>query len=118
MTDYSKMSGFEINKAVGLATGEATASEPVFNQVIRNSTGREFNPCNSWADAGPIMEANRISLDFDGEYFGGKPSGMVGAYIYNYSNNRMIRGPRLQSPCRAICITFLMMKDTENANPS
>lgn len=49
--DYSKMSDHEINYAVGL-----------MNQV-RNGyyiTPRDY--CNSWADAGPIIEKHNISL--------------------------------------------------------
>lgn len=60
--DYSKMSDFEINKAVGESTGEALNTEETLNLVIRNSTGRRFDPCNSWADAGPIIQQNNISL--------------------------------------------------------
>lgn len=64
--DYSKMSDFEINRAVGEASGEAKGSEPLLNLVIRNSTGRRYDPCNNPADAWPIIQNNGISLTYDG----------------------------------------------------
>lgn len=99
---YAEMSDFEINKAVGMATGEATVSEPVFKQVIRNSNGREFNPCNSWADAGPIIVENGIGL----MPFKKSPAkawstsaGLLGNANVQHAN-----------PLRAAMIIFLMMR--------
>ncbi len=109
MKSYSEMTEFEINKAVGMATGYATVSEPVFNQVIRNSNGKQFDPCNSWADAGPIIAANKISLDFDA---GGyeppqnawcKASSPCGQVYYGGESE----------PIRAAMIVFLMMQESK-----
>ncbi len=71
MTDYSKMSDFEINKAVGLTVGYATGIEPCFEVVIINKTGRPFDPCNNPADAWPIIVENRIAIRSVDLYVGG-----------------------------------------------
>lgn len=98
--DYSEMSDFEINKAVGESTGEALNTEETLNLVIRNSTGRRFDPCNSWADAGPIIQKNSISLISDWN-----EEGVWGAtfqpWIYSEHEN----------PLRAAMECYLMMHD-------
>lgn len=103
--NYAEMSDFEINKLVGSATCEATVSEPVFNQVIRNSNGKEFNPCNSWADAGPIIEKNRISIEFDGDDTAQwcHTISCEGLYGIEYQSN----------PLRAAMITFLLIQESK-----
>lgn len=97
--NYSEMSDFELNRAVGMATGDATVSEPVFNQVIRNSNGKQFDPCNSWADAGPVIEKNKICImAYAGRW---TASAENGAFDYiSFSN---------ENPRRAAMIVFLMM---------
>jgi hypothetical protein len=107
MTDYSKMSDFEINKAVGSAVGYATGIEPCFEVVIINKTGRPFDPCNNPADAWPIIIRNLISIDriFDKGNtwlaFGGDDS----EHRHVHSN-----------PLRAAMIVFLMMKESEKCS--
>ena len=76
--DYSQLSDFEINKRVAVAEGlsanmffdvdEAYARGPVwtapsgnFYQGIKSSKGNPFDPCNSPADAWPIIIENKIS---------------------------------------------------------
>ncbi|WP_145055727.1 phage protein NinX family protein [Mixta calida] len=105
--DYSKMSDFEINKAVGESTGEALNTEETLNLVIRNSTGRRFDPCNSWADAGPIIAANKISIDFDAD--GYKPP--QNAWCKTSSPCGQVYYGGEKEPLRAAMIVFLMMHD-------
>lgn len=98
--NYSEISDFEINKAVGMATGDATVSEPVFNQVIRNSNGKQFDPCNSWADAGPIILENRIGLE---------PAIKGARWVAQ--NGYFKTAEAHVNPLRAAMIVFLMMQE-------
>ncbi|WP_275553669.1 phage protein NinX family protein [Mixta sp. Marseille-Q2659] len=101
--DYSKMSDFEINKAVGESTGEALNTEETLNLVIRNSTGRRFDPCNSWADAGPIIEKFGIGL----MPFKKSPAKAWPLSVGLLSN----AGVEHENPLRAAMIVYLMMHD-------
>ncbi|WP_261412046.1 DUF2591 domain-containing protein [Serratia quinivorans] len=81
MTDYSKMSDFEINKAVAIALGAKQVDYyengdrcAIFYELgDKNLTVRrgksllseKFDPCNNPADAWPIIVDNRISLMMD-----------------------------------------------------
>ena len=113
MTDYSKLSDFLINAAVGSATGYATASAPVLNIVIRNSNGRKCDPCNSWADAGPSSVASNISLhatSFNEGWmaeFTGNDEDVNDGFEVDYFESRH------QNPLRAAMIVFLMMNEGE-----
>ena len=66
MMDYSKMSDFEINCAVAKAMGASTTESSVANErtvffeIDDALMHKDF--CNSWADAGPIIEKHNISL--------------------------------------------------------
>lgn len=82
--------------------------------VKNNKTGVSFDPCTSWADAGPIIKDNKISLNYchhEGEWIvhieGLMNEGCwcwaIDPEYYSYSNN----------PLRAAMIVFLMMKDGE-----
>ena len=99
--NYQYMTDFEINQLVGSISGEAKSSEPNLSLVIR-SNGKRFDPCNSWADAGPIIEENRIDLI----------TAKVGidwiAHDFNCSISNVDKNPR-----RAAMIAFLMMKGGE-----
>ena len=111
MKDYSAMSDFEINKAVGNLTGDATSAEPVLGLVIRNANGIKFDPCNSWADAGPIIEKNKIKIqvvkrvrDYNERY-----------EVWEASVNSPHFEEECTNPLRAAMVVFLMMKENENA---
>jgi len=105
MTDYSKMSDFEINTAVGSAFGYATGIEPCFEVVIINKTGRPFDPCNNPADAWPIIAENKINIDFRDSLKAGPMARLCrDNAIYAVNDN----------PLRAAMIVFLMMKEVGN----
>lgn len=97
MTDYSKMSDFEINKRV-------------FKLMM---TGRDwdrqgkglFDYCNNPADAWPIIVANEIGV---------VPSKSSNTYAWDLSGG-MLKGIKHvdDNPLRAAMIVFLMMKDAE-----
>ncbi len=101
--NYSNWTDFAINAAVGAATGLAKSSEPAFSLVIRNSDGGKFDPCNSWADAGPIIEKQELGIvkvlngwcaTHDADEHGG---------VYTVDT----------SPLRAAMIVFLMMQESK-----
>ncbi len=99
--NYSEMTDFEINKAVASACLNEWYDNG-FCVVRCDDGGRNiFNPCNSWADAGPIIEQKRISLEF---------VGMWRARTYEG-----IEREANENPLRAAMIVFLMMKEKPDA---
>lgn len=108
--NYAEMSDFEINQQVGNVSGLATVSEPVFKQVIRNSNGKEFDPCNSWADAGQIIQSNYLSIECDDMFDVPMPSSYWKAY--NPKGNHYTD----ENPLRAAMIVFLMMQEEKCSN--
>ena len=76
MKDYSKMSDFEINKAVAINVGGYQGHVEHMKHGVkesdRNSHGMfyfERDYCNNPSDAWPIMDANKIGLAFvNGEW--------------------------------------------------
>ncbi|WP_127146577.1 phage protein NinX family protein [Serratia marcescens] len=123
MTDYSKMSDFEINKAVAeqlykdkpsLIVQRDVPSRPAVTVFCDIGDGEIVSIlcadyCNNPADAWPIITENNISLIFDNPSSVMATSNCVGWYsdeeppIHSSSNN----------PLRAAMIVFLMMKDAE-----
>lgn len=131
--NYSEMTDFEINCAVALCLGMGHAfffpkSESDFCEGLdvgqrgpiwqsskhevngyRVSNGNCFNPCNSWTDAGPIIEENRIAIipESDGTWFAlGDPQ---------IKNNWRVESTGAfhneTTPLRAAMIVFLMMQE-------
>ncbi|MER7437302.1 phage protein NinX family protein [Pseudonocardia alni] len=123
MTDYSKMSDFEINKAVAeqlykdkpsLIVQRDVPSRPAVTVFCDIGDGEIVSIlcadyCNNPADAWPIITENNISLIFDNPSSVMATSNCVGWHsdeeppIHSSSNN----------PLRAAMIVFLMMKDAE-----
>jgi hypothetical protein len=122
--NYSEMSDFEINKAVGEIVLEGKwackpgcagnqSSSWHYGSVDTFVTPYPALPsyCNSWADAGPIIATNKISLDFDEDGFEPpqnawcKASSPCGEVYYGSENE----------PLRAAMIVFLMMQEKPNA---
>lgn len=119
MKNYAEMSDFEINKMAALVLGES----PFISQCINFGCGESSVPvgfgncmrnvdyCNNWADAGPVILENRISLFLaDGS--------IACAYSKNvYDEFGCVEGYEFEvehkNPLRAAMIVFLMMKDNE-----
>lgn len=118
MTDYSKMSDFEINKAVAIALGAKQVDRyengdrcaiyyELGGEAITVRRGQallneQFNPCNDPSDAWPIIIENKITImaaSVDDKWM---------AQAFNYSIADI--GTR---PLRSAMIVFLMMKDAE-----
>ncbi|CAI0803568.1 Protein of uncharacterised function (DUF2591) [Serratia entomophila] len=100
MTDYSKMSDFEIDKAVAEITGDSkpTVEEWGISRIIPDY-------CNNPADAWPIIVANEIGV---------VPSKSSNTYAWDLRGG-MLKGIKHvdDNPLRAAMIVFLMMKDAE-----
>lgn len=119
MTDYSKMSDFEINKLVAIQLGmkpfcettgwQGLTSEPYVDVIVRGA-GRmgAFNPCNNPSDTWPIILNNRISMVWDcAEDSSTEWWNAVAQFdecSIQYQSN----------PLRAAMIVYLMMKESEN----
>lgn len=134
MTDYSKMSDFEINCKVANALGmtkhfffldaedefdddiEPSERGPIwqtrehFVNGYRPSNGNPFNPCNNPSDAWPIILSNLIALKPVKLYVGGHrwfASKGDGDFGLKFADD---------NPLRAAMIVYLMMKESENEN--
>lgn len=108
--DYSKLSDFEINKRVLLASAFVKPLGYPHNADGR-SVGRPngvdyiwYDFCNNPADAFPIIEANRISLRnrYEGDW---KAENEWGNSHFHISRN----------PLRSAMIVFLKMQESKNA---
>lgn len=121
--NYSEMSDFEINCAVAAYLGREffynSPGEPgrrrksfVIDDRCRDVYESEvwssdvFAPCKSWADAGPIIEANEISLN---SVYEGGPCWL------SFAGDDGEIGHTDTSPLRAAMIVFLMIQEQANA---
>lgn len=136
MTDYSKMSDFEINCKVANALGmtkhfffldaedefdddiEPSERGPIwqtrehFVNGYRPSNGNPFNPCNNPSDAWPIIVEEKISIMFDStlpEY-----EGEYHEWCSAISSCQKYGIQYQSNPLRAAMIVYLMMKESEN----
>lgn len=107
--NYAEMSDFEINMAVSKLTGtyRYIESNPEFSKHM----GRNY--CNSWADAGPIIVENKISLSnaiirWDASSLVCDDKFDAGFKIYR-SNSGVDSSSR--GALRAAMIVFLMMQE-------
>ncbi|MGQ6231078.1 phage protein NinX family protein [Serratia sp. IR-2025] len=114
MTDYSKMSDFEINKVVAeqlhkdkpsLIVQRDVPSRPAVTVFCDIGEGEIVSIlcadyCNNPADAWPIIAGNEISINY-------WRSGVLEADRYG------VHTVKDKNPLRAAMICFLMMKDAE-----
>ncbi|HBC2537763.1 TPA: DUF2591 domain-containing protein [Enterobacter cloacae] len=105
--DYSQLSDFEINCEVAKAAGIPHETYFDFSPepyVWSEKSKSEFDPCNSPADAWPIIESNRISIRnrYEGDW---KAENEWGESRFHVARN----------PLRAAMIVFLMMQEAKHA---
>lgn len=101
--NYSEMSDHQINVLVAKALdGHADDKFPVQRRL------QVFDPCNSWADGGPIIHKGKFSLEMDNtEAFW---------ICTGFSENEPPFMENHENPLRAGMVVFLMMNEAENAN--
>lgn len=122
--DYSKLSDFEINKRVAIATGHKKfnslgwqgAQEEGCSAVVVRGPMRigVFDPCNDAADAWPIIVANGISLNhytgtWEASYEYDAPIGAFG------TDETVTCAIEHKNPLRAAMIAFLLMQESQHA---
>lgn len=122
MKNYAEMSDFEINWRVfetlfggspdfkeGEKSSMVLTSEEYDVQmgeyVTIEAVRGEFNPCNSWSHAGPIIEENKIDLKF-GDDVHETLKGCCMAYSETHSATH-------DNPLRAAMIVFLMIHEND-----
>ncbi|MCK6743754.1 DUF2591 domain-containing protein [Enterobacter cloacae] len=120
--DYSKLSDFEINRAVAIAIGFhpdecdiVKRGSPSVGVEWNEDTGypiRVFDYCNNPTDAWPIIVDNRITMMIDDtttDWSSALVQDFCDTSAFKYSNCS-------KNPLRAAMITFLMMQDKFNAD--
>lgn len=113
MTDYSKMSDFEINKAVALSLGGFEGDDILEPPgVIFKRHGKFqysfFDPCNNPLDAWPIIYGELISLS-------ATETSEDNHRWFAFSREREgYKQVACANPLRAAIIVYLMMKESEN----
>lgn len=116
--NYSELTDFEINKAVAIASGYAEENcefgwtgKPDVGVEWNEETGypiKSFDYCNSWADAGPIILANKITISAPMKY--DQPADWL---AYPASDSDIcVSHP---NPLRAAMTAFLVMQESNNA---
>ncbi|TXE41410.1 DUF2591 domain-containing protein [Serratia marcescens] len=109
MTDYSKMSDYEINTAVATSQfGNWRADADICKRI----TSKSIDYCNNPADAWPIIVENGISLYHDNGNWQAEMTydAPVGAFGTDETCSKFVDDKK---PLRAAMIVFLMMKDAE-----
>lgn len=128
MTDYRKMSDFEINKAVAIALGAKQVDcyengdrcaiyyelggEAITVRRGQALLNEQFNPCNDPSDAWPIIVENEICIEFESDEVEGARQVWAEANIGHPACNGFQYFSD-ENPLRAAMICFLMMKDAE-----
>lgn len=127
-TDYSKMSDFEINKRVALASGKnikfisVDVDDNEIGVIVGQKHTRQrlpFDPCNNPADAWPIIVANKISIvSLDNKWIAAPVDtvidGITGdSEVCFYASSDAVFDV---NPLRAAMIVFLMMQESKNAS--
>lgn len=114
--NYQEMTDFEINKAVAVSLKESGVISKILTpvsgipeysavQCIHTKYGwMWFDPCESWADAGPIIQENGISITpYGSDAVFWEAEDKYGSGKSDCDNN----------PLRAAMVVFLMMKGGE-----
>lgn len=120
MKNYSAMSDFEISRLIGDKLGIEWANlSECYHPLSSWGDGNleVFDPCNSWADAGPIIQEENIGINPEwerccedcGDTF---HTGTWEACVHDDGYNKNYEYAH-ENPLLAAMIVFLMMKDAE-----
>ena len=110
MTDYSKLSDYEINRLVADCLGYPLREQATYEHqaigIIKQGDNwpQPFNPVNSDKDCMPLAWENGISIEYKSTWNRWEAY-KLGVSYRNVSSN--------QNGRRAICEVFLMMKEAE-----
>lgn len=109
--DYSQLSDFEINKRVSKIIYSVSFVNPHSKTVSVNGGKRLFDPCNSPADAWPIIVENKIKIE---------PVRRVRNYNEWYEEwDASVNSPHFceshKNPLRAAMLVFLLSQDNDHA---
>lgn len=104
--NYSEMSDFDIDLAVFQAKFGPIGCDKDMWRVWKQG---KFRPCESWADAGPIIQNNYLSIECDDMFDEPTPQSYWKAH--NPRGNHYTD----ENPLRAAMIVFLMMMMQEPA---
>lgn len=121
--NYQEMSDFDINCAVARLIGDEVYSNNKgctkhkayrigdrYRDVYSSGWSTDvFDPCNSWADAGPILEESGITIIMDNPSMPLATNNCVGWY----SDEVKPLHHANENPRRAGLVVFLMMKGGE-----
>lgn len=121
--DYSKMSDFEINmKVAELCLDYDSISQlPHIGMSVHWGDGANwhtYNPCNNPADAWPIITANKINVEFEGDTIDGKDVWWsIASWGRTAAEHQFCTDI---NPLRAAMIVFLKMQESANVqdNPA
>ena len=110
MKNYADMSDHDINAAVASSLGVdfemhetgVYASVKWDGDNVVSVVGI-VDYCNNWADAGPVMLENSITLNYD----------TAQVHVSSYFNESIKVSTNRSKALRAAMIVFLMMKDNE-----
>jgi hypothetical protein len=72
--------------------------------------------CNSWADAGPIIAENQISIYFDADLIIDPPASWVMCHGSNSKGGLAKHYGQPDKPLRAAMIVFLMMQEEKSTS--
>lgn len=118
MNKYDEMSDFEINKLVASSIkikfydrcGYIEIDDALEGIRTGSDEFKEFDPCNSWDDMGPIIVENDITISpslgawlHDGKSHGYNNDSYDIGKIYESSDKKLLR---------AAAIVFLMIKES------
>lgn len=109
MANYSEMTDFEIDVAVAKILHPGRKITNFAGEAVvwfGNLETRIVRYCKSWADAGPIIEKNRITLAFDGCVWRADSEA-----CWVDGAEWQISGESHQNPLRTAMVVFLMMQE-------
>lgn len=108
--NYSEMTDFEIDKTVaeivypGMKVTNFAGEAVVWDE--KNNT-RLVRYCNSWADAGPIIEREKINIEYRYD--------CNGFWLAGFGSGKGSKAFLQKKPLRSAMIVFLMMQENPNA---
>ncbi|PKH20199.1 hypothetical protein CIG19_18780 [Enterobacterales bacterium CwR94] len=111
--EYAQMTDHQINELVAITRGTVLHSEN--GKAIYAVEGLDLctDFCNSWADAGPVIQAHGISLYHDnGEW---EAEATLNARLAVGSDEGVAVFASQKKPLRAAMIAFLMSQEKKEA---